>query len=243
MKLQQEVFEALRDCSNNFVVFDVGANIGNWTLLLIKQSQIISGINKLKIHVFEPFPSTFNTLSERLQKYINSNIVQCNNIALSSEISNAYMFGKANAGTSTLHPAIDNSNFEKIQIKKTTIDTYCTDNSIKHIDFIKCDTEGHDFEVIKGALNILRNGNVWILQFVYNQRWIYSRHYLKDVFDLIEGLPYNLAKLTADGLELYEHWHPELEHFFEGNYALIKHGLEKRISCKTLLLDSSNTFA
>jgi len=242
-RLQREILEAIRNCSNDPVIFDVGANIGDWTLSLIKQSQKISGINKLNIHVFEPFPSTFNTLSERLQNYVDSNIVQCNNIALSSEISNAYMFGKTNAGTSTIHPGIDASNFEKVQIKKMTIDAYCTENSINEVNFIKCDTEGHDFEVIRGALNTLRNGNLWILQFEYNHRWIYSRHYLKDVFDLIKELPYSVAKVAPNGLELYEQWHPELDRFFEGNYALIKNGLEKKISCKTIYLDSSSTFA
>jgi hypothetical protein len=44
--------------------------------------------------------------------------------------------------------------------------------------------------VIKGALPLLREGRIGVLQFEYTIRWIASRSFLKDIFEIIAGLPY-----------------------------------------------------
>ena len=85
----------------------------------------------------------------------------------------------------------------------------------------KCDTEGHDLEVIRGALSMLMERRISLLQFEYNHRWVYARNFLKDVFDTVEGLPYRIGKIQPDHVVILDKWHPELERYFEGNYLLI----------------------
>jgi len=65
---------------------------------------------------------------------------------------------------------------------------------------------------------MLEAHRIQVLQFEYNQRWIDSRHYLKDAFELLEPLGYKLGKITPRGIEFYPQWHFELETFREGNY-------------------------
>jgi len=125
------------------------------------------------------------------------------------------------AGTSSLHPDSMNRQTDEIEITATTIDDFCLIHKIDQIHLLKVDTEGHDMEVLLGAEKVLRDGAVLICQFEYNHRWIFSRHYLKDVFDFTEGMPYILGKVTPYGIEVYESWYPELDRFFEGNYVLI----------------------
>ena len=76
-------------------------------------------------------------------------------------------------------------------------------------------------EVIRGALPLLQTGRISVLQFEYNHRWAFSRNFLRDVFVAVENLPYKVTKLQTNTLLMFEEWHPELEKFFEGNYALI----------------------
>jgi hypothetical protein len=76
-------------------------------------------------------------------------------------------------------------------------------------------------EVIAGALPLLVEERISVLQFEYNHRWIQARHFLRDAFQAVEGLPYRVAKLQGDRLLVFESWHHELEKFFEGNYALV----------------------
>ncbi|HEX6912929.1 MAG TPA: hypothetical protein VF142_21145 [Longimicrobium sp.] len=66
-------------------------------------------------------------------------------------------------------------------------------------------------------------------QFEYNHRWVYARHFLKDVFDLMRGMPYAVGKLTPAGVELYDDWHFELERFFENNFLVLHRTLVDRV--------------
>ena len=105
---------------------------------------------------------------------------------------------------------------------------------------IKIDTEGNDLRVIQGAVDLLRNGKVGVVQFEYNHRWIYSRSYLKDVFDLVRDTPYRIAKVCSTSLEVYVEWHPELERFFETNYALVHERLTDQLKCDFVRIGSGN---
>jgi hypothetical protein len=144
------------------------------------------------------------------------------------------------AGTSTLHPdsAVD---YERVlQVGVDTVDEYCRTNSIGNIDLLKVDTEGNDLRVIRGAMELLKRGRIGVLQFEYNHRWIYSRAYLKDVFDLVRGMPYRIAKICSSSLEIYVEWHPELERFFETNYALVHEELRTTLGCKMMRIGAAN---
>src|SRR5262249_43941385 len=78
-------------------------------------------------------------------------------------------------------------------------------------------------------------------QFEYSFHWINSRTYLKDVFDLVRDTPYAVAKVCPEGLEVYAEWHPELERYFEANYALVHTRLLSGLGCRAVRIGDSNT--
>jgi hypothetical protein len=114
------------------------------------------------------------------------------------------------------------------------------EHSIDQVDLIKIDTEGNDFRVIQGASVLLTKGGVGVLQFEYNHRWIHSRSYLKDVFDLVRNTPYRVAKVCSTALEVYSEWHPELERFFETNYILVHERLTAGLRCDFYRIGAAN---
>jgi FkbM family methyltransferase len=243
LRLQHEVLTLLHNHSVAPVIFDVGANIGEWTLSLVGQARAMNRLDGLTIHAFEPFPSTFQTLSNRLRQHTENRTVRCNELALSSEDGEAYMLGTPGLETSSLHGGSESSQYDRVKVKLRKADTYSEENDIQEVHLLKCDAEGHDFEVIRGAAGLLEKGRVWFCQFEYNSRWVYSRHYLKDVFDVVAGTRYRVSKVTPAGLELYESWHPELERFFEGNYVLIRDDLVQQVTTRSVSVDSAATFA
>lgn len=243
IRLQHEVLTLLHNRSIEPVIFDVGANIGDWTLSLIEQARAVDRVGALAVHAFEPFPPTFQTLSRRLREYTDDRTVRCNELALSSEDGEASMFGAPDLETSSLHGGNESSQYDRVKVTRQKADTYSERNGIREVHLLKCDAEGHDFEVIKGAACLLETRNVWFLQFEYNNRWVYSRHYLKDVFDFVADRGYKVSKVTPSGLEVYERWHPELERFFEGNYALIRDDLVGEVTTRSVSVDSAATFA
>ena len=202
------------------VVFDVGANVGDWSLSLVNQLTDPTMREAADLYVFEPVPSTFEFLKNRLGS--ESPVLHYEPVALSSETGESVIYVSApNAGTNSLHASSQSGDEQQIAINKVTATDFCKNHKIEKVHLLKCDTEGHDMEVIRGALPLLADERISILQFEYNHRWIYARNFLRDVFISIEKLPYTLAMLQPDQLWIFSEWHPELERFFEGNYVLI----------------------
>jgi FkbM family methyltransferase len=202
------------------VVFDVGANIGDWSSIFVNHLKTLTICEAVNLYMFEPVPSTFDFLKNRLGS--KNPALHYESVALSSETGESVIYVSApNAGTNSLHACSQGVDEQQIAINKVTATDFCKDHEIEKVHLLKCDTEGHDMEVIRGALPLLADERISILQFEYNHRWIYARNFLRDVFISIENLPYRLAMLQPDQLWIFSEWHPELERFFEGNYALV----------------------
>ena len=216
------------------ILMDIGANIGDWTARATAElaRQGMPG----HVHAFEPTASTFTCLTNR---FGSNNQVTCNHIALSDRVGVAEFFVVGEqAGTNSLVKA-DGASTESVNTE--TFDGSLAEQKIDHVLFVKSDTEGHDFNVLKGASESLRLGKVDVWQFEYNHRWIGTGASLKGVFDFIADKPYRLGKLFGNGVELYEHWHQELDRFIETNYVLVKLGSEAGISSAQYHFDVSNT--
>ena len=238
LRLQGLAAERLRPGSR-LVVFDVGARIGEWSKGIVDLAS--KRAQGYEIHAFEPVPESRLVLEKSFRSQIENREVRVNPIGVSNAVGSFPMYVPHHtAGTSTLHPD-GNVRYEQVlQVGTTTIDRYCVENSIEHIDLLKVDTEGHDLRVIEGALQNLRSGRVGLLQFEYNHRWIYSRTFLRDVFELARGTPYRIAKVCSNALEIYVEWHPELERFFETNFALVHERLIDELECKVLKIGRGN---
>jgi FkbM family methyltransferase len=216
--VQRSVLAAMKASSSApVVVFDVGANIGDWTLQLLQQANRNGVQDRMDVHAFEPVPSTASTLRAR----VPAATVRVHEAAVSSSSgAGEIRVVRDNAGTNSLYDE-PGSRALTVKIALITATEFCSANHIPHIHLLKCDTEGHDMEVIRGAMPLLRGGRISVLQFEYNHRWVFARNFLRDVFTSLAGLPYRIAKLQPEGLLLLREWHPELERFFEGNYALV----------------------
>lgn len=223
-------------------VFDIGANVGEWTRMLLDQTSGARG-EALKVYMFEPVPSTYTKLEKNVAAM--GKAVHTFQLALSDRASMDRMaLLSETGGTNTLEfdDEIGANALGVIEIEKTTLATFCTDREITHIHLAKCDTEGHDLHVIKGALELLQANRIEVLQFEYNHRWIYARAFLKDVFNLLVGLPYHLARVCPAHIEVYEAWHPEMERYFEGNYVIVREPALAWFDARFGTFDVSNTF-
>jgi len=138
---------------------------------------------------------------------------------------------------------IKNGETPSVTVPVTTLANIFTDEKIDVADFIKSDVEGFDLSVLRGAVPLLSERRIGLLQFEYNHRWISTRSYLRDVFELVDGLPYHVCKVVPDGVDAYESWHPELETFFEANYLLVRDDLIERLGVRVGKFSANNTFS
>ncbi|HEY3488864.1 MAG TPA: FkbM family methyltransferase [Candidatus Deferrimicrobiaceae bacterium] len=229
--------------AERLVVFDVGANVGDWSACLRDEIRDPRERSLLLLHLFEPVPHTFERLRGRLANSGAGIDLRFNPLALSSAEGAEKMYVRGFDGSNSIHPDTNEGETQSIDISRVTATRFCADHGIGRIHLLKCDTEGHDMEVVAGALPLLRTGAIRVLQFEYNYRWIFSRHYLKDVFDAVEGLPYRIGRIHPDHVDLYSCWHPEMERFFEANYLIVHDSALPWFQTREVVPDRYNTLA
>lgn len=153
------------------IIFDVGANIGELTLLFSR----FTG-PKGQVHSFEPTPKTFEKLLN-LIKFANKKNVIVNNIAVSRSQGNAtlnvYDDEFASWNTFVDRPLKDYGIHinapSLVEVKTINIDQYCLQNSIERIDLLKIDVEGAELSVLQGAERMFREKKVKCCVFEFGQ--------------------------------------------------------------------------
>jgi FkbM family methyltransferase len=131
------------------VIFDVGANIGQFC---IHCNEVF---NASKIYSFEPIEKTFQILKNRTKKIPN---ILCYDFAFGSARGTEQVFLQNDSTINSLNPLINiqkKTDQASQQITIETIDNFCQEKNISAIDILKIDTEGFDLEVLKGARGML----------------------------------------------------------------------------------------
>ena len=198
-----------------FTIFDVGANVGEWTALALEINP------SLQVHCFEPSAATYRFL----QAHVTSSSVFLNQKALGASRGEypLYVSGPG-AGTNSLHkrtaPNLIQNQTENIYVE--TLDAYCEAHAVKEIDLLKVDVEGHELEVLKGAINLFKEGRIRRIQFEYGGTYIDARILLKDMFDFLIPFGYRIYKMYPNYLRLFEQYDQRLENFQYQNLVALK---------------------
>jgi FkbM family methyltransferase len=134
--------------SLGLVVIDVGANEGQ------TKSDFRDHFEHPVIHAFEP-----GTAFSKLKK-LTAGIpdLYLNNYALGSKSGEMdFMVHRGSDMSSLLEPSVDcwTTVKETRKVAVKTLDEYCVTQSISYVDILKSDTQGYDFEVLKGATGLL----------------------------------------------------------------------------------------
>ena len=147
---------------NQFIIFfDIGAHKGESIKLFTKHFKIE------KIFSFEPSLYSYEYLKEILNSELSKNSeIKIENLALGSVKKEIDLFQSAESSSSTINAINKDSKYflkklkyfngekesfyKKIKAQMITLDDYIIENNIKQIDFLKIDTEGSEFEILKG---------------------------------------------------------------------------------------------
>lgn len=203
---------------NPMVVFDVGANVGDWARL------VLSINSNIQLHCFEPSQVTF----KKMRKYDWPKNCLINNVGLGSKSEKRTMWVfEPGSGMNSLYKrhGLEDRGLgpqnQKELIYLKTLDEYCTEKDIDRIDFLKVDCEGHELEVFKGAERAFKQNSITAVQFEYGGCNIDSRVFLFDLFTFLENYNYRVYKLFPDGPRLIKHYSQRLENFQYANYLAL----------------------
>jgi FkbM family methyltransferase len=140
------------------IVIDVGAHIGPYTLKASKRV----GLNG-KIIAIEADPGNFDILNRNIQLNKLTNVITLNYAAYSKEDKIRLYLLKVDKSSYTKYNTvmIDRAQYNNeknfVEVKANTLDYLLQSIGIKHeqVNWIKIDVEGAEFDVLKGAKNIL----------------------------------------------------------------------------------------
>lgn len=195
-------------------LFDVGANLGKYSRLLLKTFRN----REPKIFSFEPSKKTFL----ELKRNCRDKKITLENFGFSDEKCRAKMYYEAEtSGLASLYKRrLDfvGINLDmKEEIELHAIDDYCKEKNIKKIDFLKLDVEGNEYHALKGAKKMLRDKAINFIQFEFGGCNIDSRTFFQDFFYLLRD-NYKIYRILDDGLREIKEYKVIYELFSTTNF-------------------------
>lgn len=206
-------------CSNNPIIFDVGANKGQYTKSLLEFFHEGSA----EVHCFEPGHQTFRELTQELKGRKN---VKLNNFGLSNENSEGVLYyDAAGSGLASLYKRqLDYFNIEFEQSENVALkrlDDYVSENTITQIDLLKLDVEGNELNVLVGAAEALSNGIIRTIQIEFGGCNIDSRTFIRDFWNLLHQ-DFVMYRIMTNGLIEIKNYMETLEVFSCTNFFFAK---------------------
>lgn len=165
----------------NPVIVDIGANVGEYTKGVLKinpSSEVIS---------IEPHPKTFLKLTKNIQ---NENVTFFN-IGIGEKRGKMRLFDYAESDGSSHATLYEDVivNLHKSDAISHEIDVDTLENILvgfsNDIDLLKIDTEGNEFNVLKGAKKLFEVNKIKAIHFEFNEMNIVSKSSFKDFWDLL----------------------------------------------------------
>jgi FkbM family methyltransferase len=207
------------------VVFDVGANVGDYALCVAGQ------LPSAQIYAFEPARSVYEELARRTGAARPGANIKPFNIGFSDadrtvELHSYTADGQEVSLLSSIDlrlptQVIDVRAIAAEQIRVETIDGFCAAEGVGRIDFLKLDVEGHEMAVLRGARRMLEEGLISMIQFEFGPANIYSRTYFYD-FWLLLSERYDIYRIIPKGIVPIRYYGEHYEIFLTTNYLAIK---------------------
>lgn len=218
-ELSQEGKEALEFLSTlikkGSTVLDIGAYIG----LFAGHLQKMVGSTG-RVLAFEPIPDNFQILKRLWQKH---SAIELYNFALSDKDGESEFIIPQSSfnciSTAAIVSTADQLSFNKqpeyrrFTIQTRSLDSLINELGLSQVSFLKCDVEGHEFEVIKGAQKLLKTQHPLIYLEILREKWVHGDPLKSDVAQLLQSLGYRVWQIKARALIGSNHFDTKIENF------------------------------
>jgi len=200
----------------NLTIFDIGANIGLYSQIFLKENPTT------RIIAFEPSQLARASLRNT---FADDNRVTIVPIALGKFNGEATLYSnEAGNGLSSLtkrrveHFGLDFTHNENVKIE--SLDNW--NHQDIPVQFLKIDVEGHELDVLMGALKTLKA--VKVIQFEFGGCNIDSRTYFQDFWYFFTEMEFSIFRINPKGTIRINTYSEELECFKVTNYLAVRSG-------------------
>ncbi len=209
----------LSQCKEKLILFDVGANEGNYTQFLIEQLEK-QGIQDYEIHLFEPQQTCYESLKKRFSS--NSKIA-INKVALSDESGDKVIFTDFQGSSSaSLYNRKEIKLEQQEMVTLSKLSEYITNRKIPYISLLKIDTEGNEKKVLLGAESYLTPDIIRAVQFEYGGTYLDAGITLAEVVQLLMKRGFAVGKLEQNKIDFKSDLGDFMEDYTYSNYVAVK---------------------
>ncbi len=152
------------------VLFDVGANIGDWSLAAAEL------VPNAHLHAFEITPATAEALAVNAAPFGARLTIHPFGLGDHEGEITVYLSPRDDTANSTLRDAVaissdgnDDATIAEVAARITTGDAFLAEHGIAHLDFLKIDVEGAEFSVLSGFQNAFARNAIDLVQFEYGE--------------------------------------------------------------------------
>jgi FkbM family methyltransferase len=178
-------------------VFDVGANVGELTLLFSRFAGESGAV-----HAFEASGSVYKKL-ELVCRAAGKRNVELNHLALSDVngsirlhvYEDAYSSFNSQAARPLKNYGLPLEPIELEEVSAVTIDDYCQDKKIERIDLLKIDVEGAELQVMRGARRMLQSKSIRCLTFEFGQTTFDMQNRPEEIEELLKEMNYRIRNI------------------------------------------------
>jgi FkbM family methyltransferase len=181
------------DFKGKFNIFDIGANVGGF-VDIVKEV-----FPKSNITCFEP--NKYLELEEHVKNMSN---IKIERTAVSDQIGNQIFY--APKGPHALASLVQrpvfyswtNEEIEEKEVPIITVDSYCQQNNISNVFYLKIDVEGYELNVLKGAEKMLDSKKIHFGQLEYGGCFKDNNITLVEVIKFLDSKNYSLFEGPID---------------------------------------------
>lgn len=207
--------EIMSVTNERFCLFDIGANLGYYSLALLKRFPDATA------YAFEPIPDTFAYLMDNISLNGMEGRVKAVNIGLSDNDNDVLMYyNPSHSGTSSLKNIENVSNDNRREVKLMKLDSYASQMN-QVIDLIKCDVEGAEKLVFEGGMDTLRKHYPVILCEMMRKWDKAFEYHPNDTIALLAQVGYQCYRVKNGVLELMPFMDEDVE---EMNFLFLSEG-------------------
>ena len=186
------------------VLLDVGANCGWYSLNCAKR------IEGLKVHAFEPLPRSFAHLQRNLS--LNPGLaVTAHQLGLSDRQGELkFYYYPEGSGNASLANLSEREDIVEVTCPVMTLDEFVAANDVR-VDYIKCDVEGAELLVFKGAMATIKRDKPVVFTEMLRKWSKKFDYHPNEIIELFAAEGYEVFSPSASGLKRFGRMDDETE--------------------------------
>ncbi|HMO61355.1 MAG TPA: FkbM family methyltransferase [Ferruginibacter sp.] len=177
-------------CKEGAVVLDIGAHIGLFSAIAAKVTGNIG-----KVFAFEPAPKTLPVLHQTIRINSLEKVVEPINDAMGSSSGSItfYASDEEADNSNSLISYKEDRKLNGVEVNINTIDNFVASRKLCHVDFIKIDVEGAEYDTLRGGMAVLKKFRPAFILAIHPEPIAKKGDRLQDIYDLLTALNYNIA--------------------------------------------------